>query len=105
MKKPWQQWARSVARDPNTPSLIRKDSLAALTGTDVRVLDAFVACLELHAYSGEREVLDAMRALLLVMQDSTRWIAKELIPFVLGWSDRDALWALVAPPPKLEAVR
>ncbi len=102
-KQTWTQWTRLVERDPNTPSLLRKGSLAALTGTDVRVLDAFVACLVLYANGDRRRSLDAMRVLLPIMQDSTRWIAKELIPFVLEWHDRDRLWAIVCP--RLEAVR
>ena len=79
--------------------------LAALTGQDTRVLNAFVAALELYACGdedGRRGALLAMRDLLPAMQDSTRWIARELIPFVLEWHDRDRLWPLVCPP-KLKA--
>jgi hypothetical protein len=36
------------------------------------------------------------RELLWAMQESTRWIARELIPFALNWDDRERLWPLVA---------
>lgn len=93
------QWARVCIADPETPSRLRKRSLAALTGTDGRVLDAFVACLKLYAYTRERRVLAAASAVLVEMQDSTRWIARELIPFVMEWEDRERLWPLLAPVP------
>jgi len=84
--------ANLAAVGPRTPSLIRKGALAALTGTDYRVLDAFVACLELYSYDNSPTVLTAARMLLARMQPSTQWIAKELIAFVFGWSDRERLW-------------
>lgn len=104
-KQTWRQWARSVARDvergdpPHSGSELSSACLAALTGQDVRALDAIVACFELYASSdddGQRGALAAVRALLPAMQESTRWIARELIPFVLDWSDRERLWALTA---------
>lgn len=94
-KQTWQQWARAVERDPHTPSRIRKGSLAPLTGTDHRVLDAFVACLELYSYDRDADVLLAASVLLSRMQTSTRWVAKELIAFVLDWPDRERLWPLI----------
>lgn len=100
-KQTWIQWARACERDPGTPSLIRRGTLAALTGQDTRALSAIVACWELYACSdedGQRGALEAVRALLPAMQESTRWIARELIPFVLDWSDRERLWPLVAGP-------
>jgi hypothetical protein len=97
-KQSWQQWVRSVERDPNTPSKLRKGSLAALTGPDVRVLDAFVACLKLHCYcDNPRVALAAARLLLGEMQESTRWIARELIPFAMNWEDRERLWPYLDP--------
>lgn len=101
----WQQWARAVARDPGSRSKIRKGSLAALTGTDVRVLDVFVACLHVYAYTGEERALAAIRTVLPTMQDSTRWIAKELIPFVLEWDDREKIWPSLCVQRNLEVVR
>lgn len=95
----WQQWCRAVERDPHTPSRLRKGSLAALTGTDVRALDAFVPTLKLYAYTGSEDLLGAMMLLLKEMQESTRWIARELIPFVMEWSDREKLWPLIVPLP------
>lgn len=107
-KQSWQQWARACAKDPSSPSGIREvalasgrtDSvLAALTGQDVRALNAIVACWELYACSdedGQRGALEAVRALLPAMQESTRWIARELIPYALDWGDREWLWDLVS---------
>ncbi len=94
----WQQWARLVERDAGSPSKLCKGSLAALTGTDVRVLDAFVGCLLVYAYVGDERALRAMRDLLPLLQDSTRWVARELIPFVLDWHDRERLWPKLTGP-------
>jgi len=99
MAQTWQAWARTCERDPSTPSLLKKGSLAALTGQDQRALSAIVACFELYASSdddGQRGALDAVRALLPAMQESTRWIARELIPYALDWGDRERLWPLVS---------
>lgn len=99
-KQTWQQWARAVAADPSSPSLLEKGSLSALTGQDTRALDAIVACFELYANSDEDGMcgaLTAVRALLPGMQQSTRWIARELIPFALNWDDRNVLWNKIAP--------
>lgn len=100
-KTTWQQWARACAQDPLSPSGLGKHSLAALTGQDARALNAIVACWGLYAASGEdgqRGALAAIRTLLPAMQESTRWIARELIPFALDWSDRDRLWPRVTLP-------
>jgi len=95
-KQSWQQWARLVAKDPTSPSKLRGiGALAPLTGTDCRALDAFVECLKLYAYNSSERALMAARLVLFEMQDSTRWIARELIPFVLDWGDRERLWPLV----------
>ena len=99
MKKPtWQQWARSCAKDPSSPSELATYSLGALTGQDTRALDAIVACWELYSNSdddGRRGALEAVRALLPAMQEKTRWIAREMIPFAMNWDDRERLWPLV----------
>lgn len=95
----WRQWIREVERekkiDPAHPSNLKKGCLAALTGTDVRVLDAFVPTLKLYAYTGDRELLKVAGVLLLQMQEHLRFVARELIPFVLEWSDREKLWPLI----------
>ncbi len=94
-KQTWQKWARACAADPSSPSALTKGSLAALTGQDTRALNAIVACLELYACSddtGSVNAIEAIRLLLPTMQLSTRWIVKELIPFVLDWGDRDRVW-------------
>lgn len=102
-KQTWQQWARACAKDSNSPSGFagRKHPLAALTGQDARALDGIVACWELYACSdedGQIGALEAVRALLPAMQRSTQWIARELIPYALDWSDRDRLWPRVSVP-------
>lgn len=97
----WQQWARACAKNQNSPSKLRKGSLGALTGQDARAMSAFAAALKLYAASdetGERAGLAAMRAVLPAMQESVRWIARELIPFALDWHDRERLWPLLVPP-------
>jgi len=100
----WRQWARACIRDPQSPSKITKDMLAALTGTDARVLDAIVACWTAYAYTGDPFVLDAVRILLRLMQVHTRSLACELIPFAMNWEDRERLWPLLAPDERLEAI-
>ena len=100
-KQTWIQWSRSVASDTSSPTKLFKGSIGALTGQDKRALDAIVPCWELYACSdedGQRAAIAAIRALLLGMQESTRWIARELIPYALDWSDRDRLWPLVMAP-------
>lgn len=108
-KQTWQQWARAVGRDPSSPSALGSNALAALTGQDTCALNAIVAALELYACGdddGQRGALAAIRALLPGMQESTRWIARELIPFALNWEDRERLWPLVQPRLALvEAIR
>jgi hypothetical protein len=99
-KQTWQSWARGVSRDPSSPSELGSQSLGVLTGQDIRALSAIVACWDLYACSdenGQRGALAAVRALLPAMQEKTRWIARELIPFVLNWEDRERLWPLVQP--------
>ncbi len=95
----WDQWARACGRDPQSPSKLHKSSLAALTGQDFRAMNAFAATLKLFACSdetGRRAAVAAMRALVMAMQPSVQWIARELIPFALEWHDRERLWPLIA---------
>lgn len=99
-KQTWQAWARSCGDDPSSPSQLFKGALGALTGQDSRALSAIVACWELYASGdddGQQGALAAIRALLPAMQERTRWIAREMIPFVLNWEDRERLWPLVKP--------
>lgn len=100
-KQTWQQWARACIKDPTSPSKLEKGSLAALTGQDVSALDAIAACWQLYARSdeeGRRAALLAVFTLLPAMLPHNRWIARELIPFALDWSDRERLWPLVQSP-------
>lgn len=100
-KQTWQKWARACGDDPSSPSVFGKygkNVLAPLTGQDTRALGAIVECWELYACSdeaGQRGALAAVRALLPAMQESTRWMARELIPYVLEWGDRERVWPLV----------
>jgi hypothetical protein len=97
-KQTWRQWGRAVSTG-GTPSKLFKGAFGALTGQDARALEAIVACWELYSNSDEdgmRGALEAVRALLPAMQPSTRWIAREMIPFALCWDDRERLWPLVA---------
>ena len=104
-KQTWRQWVRAVERDvqrgdaPYSRTRLFSGCLAALTGQDARALDAIAACFELYSCGdddGRRGALAAVRALLPAMQESTRWIAREIIPFALEWGDRERLWPLVS---------
>jgi len=78
--------------------LLGKGCLAPLTGQDAKALDAIVACWKLYAISdeaGQRVALASVTLLLHGMQEKTRWLARELIPFVFDWTDRERLWSLV----------
>jgi hypothetical protein len=97
----WQQWARAVQRDPESPSEIKRGALGALTGQDTRALNAIAACWKLYSNSdddGQAAAIVAIRALLGGMQPTTRWLARELIPWALDWDDRARLWPLVTRP-------
>jgi len=93
----WQQWARAVQRDPNSPSRIEKGSLAGLTGIDVRALDVFAAAMKLYAATLSEGALYAAHCAVAEMQPKMRWVAKELIPFALCWDDRERLWPRIMP--------
>lgn len=73
-------------------------SLAPLTGTDSKALQAIAACWTLYAYTHSSDVLYAVRLLLREMQPKTRPLARELIAWAMDWNDRDRLWPLVAEP-------
>ena len=77
-------------------------ALAALTGQDARALSAFVHLLDLYSVAdgpGCASTLGALTHVLLIMQPSTRSVAKRVIAHVLGWSDEERLWARIAPQP------
>lgn len=97
----WQQWIRGVILDkkdrPQHPSKLFKGCTAGLTGTDVRVLDAFVACLKLYSQTDDTHLFPAISVILRRMQSKERWIARELIPFVMNWEDRERLWYRLCP--------
>jgi hypothetical protein len=101
VKRPqsWQTWIRTCVKDPSCPiALPRRGTLAPLTGQDGRALTAWVAALELYATGDEdasRGGLAAMRAILPAIQRPCWVFARELIPFVLDWPDRDRLWPII----------
>jgi hypothetical protein len=69
--------------------------LAPLTGQDAPALQAFLHALELYCHSdmsGRRGAFIAMYGAVAAMQEKVRWIAREVIPHVLDWGDRDRLW-------------
>lgn len=105
MNPKWLTWLRECSKG-GTPADVPKGSLGALTGQDMRALDAIAACWKLLAScddEGERAVIAAVRALLPAMQPQCRFFARELIAWALDWGHRDKYWPLVqpldAPPP------
>lgn len=85
----------------------RKDVLAPLTGQDYAAYRTFIHALELYCYSdgdGREHALLCMRYAALAMQQHTRWIARETIPHLLDWGDRETLWPkILAATPELSA--
>lgn len=69
-----------------------KNSLGALTGTDVRALYAAVQTIELYSYNREQSVLEAFAKIVRCMQPSTREFAFHAIAQVMDWSDRSWVW-------------
>lgn len=89
-------WLRACSRDPSSPARVTRGDLAALTGTDTRVLNAVAECWRVYAYSRpDYAALRAAAALLPLMQKHTRPLARELIAWAMDWSDRDRVWAMV----------
>ena len=68
---------------------------APFTGQDYQAYSTFLHAVNLYAYGdgeGRRHALGCMRHAVLSMQPSVRWIARETIPHVLDWGDRETLW-------------
>jgi hypothetical protein len=75
-----------------------KHELGALTGQDTRALLAIAYCWRLWGggdTDGRNAAIAAVRSLLHGMQEKTRYLAREVIPWALDWSHRDQLWPLV----------
>lgn len=71
----------------------RFGSLAALTGTDARALDAAVHIVELMAVAGKTaELCSAFGVVVAQMQEKTRPFAYDAIAHVLDWSDCPEVW-------------
>lgn len=65
-----------------------KKSLAPLTGTDARALQAAVQIMEHYAYDNSPSVLVAFRLVVLRMQPKCYLFAYHAIAHVMDWSDR-----------------
>jgi hypothetical protein len=91
----WLAWLRAGQKDPDSP-LQARGSLGALTGTDMRVMGAIAAALAVRGYD-ETAALEAVRALLPVMQAQCWPFARELFAQQGNWEDRDTYWPLVVP--------
>lgn len=71
-------------------------TLAALTGTDYKALEAIDRLWALYCYCDNQQyVLIAIAYAATQMQESTRPLARELIAHALDWGDRDRLWPQV----------
>lgn len=68
-----------------------RNVLGALTGPDTHALSMFVHGLQLWAAVGDAAI-PALVGAVSCMQPSTRWIAKEAVPFALDWSHQETLW-------------
>lgn len=72
-----------------------KHSLGALTGQDLRALQAFVHLVELYAVSdamGRETALRAMSCTVQAAQVSVWPLFKKCIPHVMDWGDEERLW-------------
>jgi hypothetical protein len=99
---------RSATAEADGQIRLSRGALGMLTGQDTRAIEVFVSALELYANSdgdGQRAGLAAMKAALGGMQQKCHVIARELIPFVLDWGDRERLWPLVSTPLPISAVQ
>ena len=99
-KYTWQRWLRDCAKDNACPAQSVAKLTGMITGQDARALDAVAACWELYSCSddaGARGALQAVTALLPAMQSKCHIFAREIIAWAMNWSDRERLWALVAP--------
>ena len=92
------KWLREVAIDFWSRIGLKapcKTIFAPLTGQDSQAYSVFLHALNLYCYSdgaGTRHALLCMKHAVLAMQEHTRWIARESIPHVLDWGDRETLW-------------
>lgn len=67
--------------------------LAPLTAQDHAALAAAVQIVQLYAYDGRREILEAFGTIVRTMQRSCQPLAYHAIAHVLNWSDRDNVWS------------
>lgn len=75
-----------------------RKSLAALTGTDVKALAAAVHIVQLYAYNGEDELLEALRIVVQRMQPTTQEFAFHSIAHLMEWESRAAIWQAAGMP-------
>jgi hypothetical protein len=91
----WAKWVRECSRDTTSPAKLPSKPLAALTTQDIRALDAVTACYELYAHgdTSTRQIsLAVVASLLITIQPHNRYLARELVAFVLDWTDREPVW-------------
>lgn len=70
--------------------------IAALTGTDFRCLEAIDRLWAAHSFADHPDrIIRAIALIALEMQESTRVLAREVIPHAKDWGDRARLWPLV----------
>lgn len=72
-----------------------KHDTAPLTGTDVRALLAIGQCWQLYATTRAPRVLNAVCALLQMMQPKCWPLAKAAIPWAMDWTDEAPIWSKV----------
>lgn len=84
-KKPatpeWARWLKA-----------RGYSLAPLTGTDYKALDAIAQLWHLFVYTRDENLLVAIGYAARHMQQSTLFFARELAAHAGNWEDRDVWW-------------
>lgn len=71
---------------------IGRAPLAALTGTDTRALGAAIHIIELYVRSGDDDLLDALRVVVLKMQPKCYHIVYHVPAYFQEWETRDRVW-------------
>jgi len=67
-------------------------ALGRFTTSDSRVFSAFLHLLEAYAVEHADDTILAMHVTLQLLPYDKRWLAREAIPCVLDWGDRETLW-------------
>jgi hypothetical protein len=93
----WAAWIVACQKDEwSSKRLGPLPAAAALTGTDVRALNAIAHCWALYPVcDGQLSVIMAVRALLLSLQPKCWPFARVLIAQSMDWPDCDKVWRRV----------